>query len=81
MLGSVRRPAALSVGVVARVAGGQLERLLAGEEPLDLGPPLAVPTPVFRSSSSMHLQPGDARGGLRDHLVVEPAGVLGAWLT
>jgi hypothetical protein len=46
---SVVLRAALSAGLsgeqIAMVAGGQLERLLAGAEPLDLGPPPAAPAP------------------------------------
>jgi hypothetical protein len=37
----------LSAEQVATVAGGQLERLLAGAEPLDLGPAPSVPAPAL----------------------------------
>jgi len=47
---SVALRAALAAGLsgeqIAMVAGGQLERLLAGAEPLDLGPAPAAPAPA-----------------------------------
>ena len=62
--------AGLSAAQIAMVAGGQLERLLAGAEPLDLGPAPAAPAP----------SPGPLLERVHALLVAATAAALGALL-
>ena len=76
---SVVLRAALTAGLSAEqiwtVAGGQLERLLAGADPLDVGPAPAAPNPRAGTVARAHLHTAGRRGRAPDRRLSRAQGV------